>query len=48
MQVKANKSLLNNKYNIYIMIICGLKVKMNEDRYQRNQKWQSVDIKAAG
>ena len=28
-------------------MISGLKERMNEDRYQRNQKWHSVDIKGA-
>ena len=45
--MKVLQSILNNKCNISIIIICGLKVRMNEDRYQRNQKWHSVDIKAA-
>ena len=42
--MKALKSLLTNKYNICI-IVCGLKVLLNQDQFQRIKKWHSVDLK---
>ena len=43
--MKALKSLLKNIYRICIIVVCGLKVLLNQDQFQRIQKWHSVDLK---
>ena len=43
--MKALKSLLRNRYSICIIVVCGLKVLLNQDQFQRIQKWHSVDFK---
>ena len=43
--MKALKSLLTNRYSICIKVACGLKVLLNQDQFQRIQRWQSVDLK---
>ena len=45
LQMKALKSLLMNKYSICIIVVCGLKVLLNQDQFQRIQKLHSVDLK---
>ena len=42
--MKALKSLLTNRYSTCIKV-CGLKVLINQDQFQRIQKWRSVDFK---
>ena len=41
--MKALKNLLKN--STCIIVVCGLKVLLNQDQYQRIQKWHSVDLK---
>ena len=43
--MKALKSLLTNRYSICIIVVCGLKVLLNQDQFQRIQRWHSVDLK---
>ena len=43
--MKTLKSLLTNRYSICIIVVCGLKVLLNQDQFQRIQKWHSVDFK---
>ena len=43
--MKALKSLLTNRYSICIIVVCGLKVLLNQDQFQRIQRWYSVDLK---
>ena len=43
--MKALKSLLTNRYSTCIIVVCGLKVLLNQDQFQRIQKWHSVDLK---
>ena len=43
--MKALKSLLTNRYSPYIIVVCVLKVLLNQDQFQRIQKWHSVDLK---
>ena len=43
--MKALISLLTNRYSTCIIIVCGLKVLLNKDQFQRIQKWHSVDLK---
>ena len=45
LQMKPLKSLLTNRYSYCIIIVCGLKVLLNQDQFQRIQKWRSVDFK---
>ena len=45
LQMKALKSLLMNRYCICIIVVCGLKVLLNQDQFQRIQKLHSVDLK---
>ena len=35
--MKALKSLLTNRYSICIIVVCGLKVLLNQDQFQRIQ-----------
>ena len=43
--MKALKSLPTNRYSPYIIVVCVLKVLLNQDQFQRIQKWHSVDLK---
>ena len=43
--MKALKSLLMNIYSICIIAVCGSKVLLNQDQFQRIQRWHSVDLK---
>ena len=43
--MKALKSLLANRYSTCIIIVSGLKVLLNQDQFQRIQKWHSVYLK---
>ena len=43
--MKALRSLLTNRYSICIIVVCGLKVLLNQDQFQRIQRWYSVDLK---
>ena len=45
LQMKALKSLLTNRYSICIKVVYGLKVLLNQDQFQRIQRWHSVDLK---
>ena len=37
-----------NKYSTCIIIVCGLKVFVNQDQFQRTQKWHSMDLNLEG
>ena len=39
--MKALKSLLTNRYSICIIVVCGLKVLLNQDQFQRIQRWHT-------
>ena len=41
--MKALESLLTNRYSICIIVVCGLKLLLNQDQFQRIQKF--VDLK---
>ena len=43
--MKALKSLLTNRYSICIIVVCGLKVLLNQDQFKRIQRWHSVELK---
>ena len=43
--MKALKSFLMNRYSTCIIVVRGLKVFLNQDQFQRIQKWHSVDLK---
>ena len=43
--MKALKSLLTNRYSTCIIVVCGLKVLLNQDQFQATQKWHSEDLK---
>ena len=43
--MKALKSLLTNRYSICIIVVCGLKVLLNEDQFQRIRKRHPVYLK---
>ena len=45
LQMKALKSFLTIRYSTCIIIVSGLKVLLNQDQFQRIQKWHSVDLK---
>ena len=45
--MEALKSLLTNRYSTCIMVVCGSKVLLNQDQFQRIQKWHFVDLKLA-
>ena len=43
--MKALKTLLANRCSTCIIVVCDLKVLLNQDQFQRIQKWHSVDLK---
>ena len=43
--MKSLKSLLTNRYSICIIAVCGLKVLLNHDQFQKIQSWHSKDLK---
>ena len=43
--MKALKSLMTNGYSTCIITVCSLKVLLNQDQFQKPQKWQSEDLK---
>ena len=43
--MKALKILLANRCSTCIIVVCDLKVLLNQDQFQRIQKWHSVDLK---
>ena len=43
--MKALKSFLMNRCSTCIIVVRGLKVFLNQDQFQRIQKWHSVDLK---
>ena len=45
LQMKALKTLLANRCSTCIIVVCDLKVLLNQDQFQRIQKWHSVDLK---
>ena len=36
--------LWTNRYSTCIIIVCGLKVLLNQDQFQRIQMWHSLDL----
>ena len=43
--MKVSISLLTNRYSTCIIVVFGLKVLLNQDQFQRIQKWHSVHLK---
>ena len=43
--MKALKTLLANRCSTCIIVVCDLKVLLNQDQFQRIQNWHSVDLK---
>ena len=43
--MKALKILLVNRCSTCIIVVRDLKILLNQDQFQRIQKWHSVDLK---
>ena len=43
--MKALKILLANRCSTCIIVVRDLKILLNQDQFQRIQKWHSVDLK---